>query len=151
MSLLEQQPPTDPTQEAMQWMKDSTLATASLNVVGGYVMGCGFSLFGAMISAETATQCMGTSDFFKHSFRNAHRLGANFSYFGFLFGGIEVALEKRRGKKDLWNATASGAILGAGYGWRSYKMTGLVGGAVGGAAFSILFEKLMDGLGFAQH
>lgn len=132
------------------WAKDSTVATASLNVVGGYVMGCAFSLFGSMISAETSTQCMGTKDFFAYSFRSAHRLGANFAYFGFLFGGIEVALEKRRGKKDLWNPTISGALLGAGYGWRSYRMAGLIGGTVGGAAFSILFEKLMDALGFAQ-
>lgn len=151
MSLLEPQTPMDPSQEFMMWAKDSTLATASMNVFGGYVMGCGFSLFGAMISAETATQCMGTSDFFRHSFRSAHRLGANFAYFGFLFGGIEVALEKRRGKKDMWNPTISGAILGGGYGWRSYKMPGFVAGAVAGGAFSIVFEKLMDGLGFAQH
>lgn len=151
MSLLEPQPPMDPTQEFMLWAKDSTLSTASLNVFGGYVMGCGFSMFGSMISAETATQCMGTGDFFRYSLRSAHRLGANFAYFGFLFGGIEVALEKRRGKKDMWNPTASGAILGAGYGWRSYRMPGLVGGVIGGAAFSILFEKLMDAMGFAQH
>ena len=104
-----------------------------------------------VISAETATQCMGTADFFKHSFRTAHRLGSNFAYFGFLFGGIEVALEKRRGKKDMWNPTISGALLGGGYGWRSYKHPGLVAGAAGGALFSVAIEKVMDGLGFAQH
>ncbi|RNF10911.1 mitochondrial import inner membrane translocase subunit Tim17 [Trypanosoma rangeli] len=150
-TILDAQPPIDPAQKALMMAKDSTLATAGMNVVGGYVMGFGFSLFGAMISAETATQRMGTADFFRHSLRSANKLGGSFAYFGFLFGGIEVALEKRRGRKDAWNPTASGAILGGAYGWRYYKAPGLVGGIVGGAAFSLVFERMIDALGFAQH
>lgn len=147
-SLLDLQPPLDPATEAMMWLKDTTLATASLGVFGGYPMGCGFSLFGAMISAETSTHAMGTSDFFRHSFRQAHRLGCSFAYFGFLFGGIEVALEKRRGKKDMWNPTISGALMGGAYGVRHYKMVGLVGGTLAGGAVSVLFEKLASTMGF---
>ncbi|ORC84304.1 mitochondrial import inner membrane translocase subunit Tim17 [Trypanosoma theileri] len=149
-TILEQQPPMDPAQKAMMLAKDSTLATAGMNVVGGYVMGFGFSLFGAMISAETATQRMGTADFFRHSIRAAGKLGCSFAYFGFLFGGIEVALEKRRGRKDMWNPTASGALLGGAYGWRYYKAPGLVGGVASGAIFSLLLERMIDALGFAQ-
>ncbi len=133
------------------WAKDCTLSQASLAVMGGYPMGVLLSLFGSMISAETATQAMGTKDFFRYSFRTAHRLGYQFAYFGFLFTGIEVALEKRRGRKDMWNPTASGAILGAGYGWRNYRFPGLVGGTIGGGALSLVFEYLMNAMGFAQH
>ncbi|KEG09020.1 mitochondrial import inner membrane translocase subunit Tim17 [Trypanosoma grayi] len=150
-TLLDQQPPVDPGQKALMLAKDSTLATAGMNVVGGYLMGFVFSLFGAMISAETATQRMGTADFFRHSLRSASKLGCSFAYFGFLFGGVEVALEKRRGRKDVWNPTSSGAILGGVYGWRYYKAPGFVGGIVGGAAFSLVFERMIDALGFAQH
>lgn len=113
-SLLEPQPPVDPMQETLMWAKDTTLSVSAMNLVGGYVMGGAFSLFGSMISAEAAAQCMGTGDFFRYSMRNAHRMGANFGYFGFLFGGIEVALEKRRGKKDVWNPTIAGGIIGGG-------------------------------------
>lgn len=150
-TLLDPQPPIDPMQRALRLAENTTLVTAGMNVVGGYIMGFGFSLFGAMISAETTTQRMGTADFFRHSLRSAGKLGGSFAYFGFLFGGIEVALEKRRGRKDMWNPTASGAILGGAYGWRYYKMPGLVGGIAGGAAFSLVFERIIDALGFAQH
>ena len=150
-SLLDPQPPIDPMTEFLQWGKDSTLAVSGMNLFAGYFMGYAFSLFGSMISAETATQCMGTADFFRYSMRGAHRMGANFAFFGFLFGGIEVALEKRLGRKDVWNPTIAGGIIGGAYGWRSYKHPGLVGGFVLGGAFSILFERIMDSMGFAQH
>ncbi|KPA77655.1 putative mitochondrial inner membrane preprotein translocase Tim17 [Leptomonas pyrrhocoris] len=149
-TILEAQPPADPMRKAMMVAQNSTMATALMNVGGGYVMGFGFSLFGSMISAETATQSMGAADFFRYSVRSAHRMGVSFCFFGFLFGGIEVALEKRRGRKDKWNPTISGALIGGAYGWRSYKYPGLAAGVVGGAAFSLLFEKMMDWMGFAQ-
>ncbi len=144
--LIMEQPPFDPTAEVMQVVRDSTLGTSSMSVVGGYGMGCVFSLFGTMISAETSTQSLGAKHFFAHSLRSAHRLGANFAFFGFVFTGMEVALEKRRGRKDIWNPTISGAVLGAGFGWRSYRRVGLVGGFAGGAVASIIIEKLMDSL-----
>ena len=147
-SLLDPQPPHDPMADAMTWMRDSTLSTAGMGVAGGYVMGFGFSLFGSMISAETSTQALGTMDFFKYSLRGAHSLGANFAFFGFIFGGIEIALEKRRGRKDVWNPIASGGIIGGVYGWRAYRRPGLIGGIVGGAAASYVLEKLMEKLGF---
>ncbi|KAG8348701.1 putative Tim17 Tim22 Tim23 Pmp24 family [Trypanosoma vivax] len=149
-TLFDPAPQIDPGQRALLLLKDSTMATAAMSVVGGYVMGFGFSLFGAMISAESTTQRMGTADFFRHSLKGAHRLGYNFSYFGFLFGGIEVALEKRRGRKDVWNPTASGGLLGAAYGWRYYRSPGLVMGVTAGAAFSLVFERMIDALGLAQ-
>ncbi|KPI83448.1 putative mitochondrial import inner membrane translocase subunit TIM17 [Leptomonas seymouri] len=149
-SILEPQMPADPMRKAMMVAQNSTMSTALMNVFGGYVMGFGFSLFGSMISAETATQSMGTVDFFRYSLRSAHRVGGSFCFFGFLFGGIEVALEKRRGCKDKWNPTIAGGLIGGAYGWRSYKYPGLAAGVVGGAAFSLLFEKMMDWMGFAQ-
>ncbi|CBH18364.1 mitochondrial import inner membrane translocase subunit tim17 [Trypanosoma equiperdum] len=149
-TLLDPQPQIDPSQKAMMVLKDSTITPAAMNVVGGYVMGFGFSLFGAMISAESTTQRMGTADFFRYSLKTAHRLGFSFAYFGFLFGGIEVALEKRRGRKDVWNATLSGGLLGGVYGCRYYKAPGLVGGTLGGAAVSLMLERVMDALGLAQ-
>lgn len=149
-SLLDIQQPLDPMSEAFMWAKDSTLATSAMGVGGGYAMGVAFSLFGAMISAETATSAMGTAHYFKYALKNAHSLGANFAFFGFIFGGIEVALEKRRGRKDYWNQTASGALIGAIYGYRSFKFPGLIGGFAGGAVFSLLIERVMDSAGIGQ-
>jgi mitochondrial import inner membrane translocase subunit TIM17 len=150
-SILEPQQPMDPMRKAMMVAQNSTLTTAGMNVVGGYVLGWGFSLFGAMISAETSTQTMGTADFFRYSLRSAHRLGANFALFGFLFGGVEVALEKRRARKDQWNPTIAGGLIFGVYGWRWYKYPGLALGVVGGAAGSLLIEKMMDMVGLSQH
>nr|CCC95860.1 unnamed protein product [Trypanosoma congolense IL3000] len=149
-TLLDPTPQIDPGQKAIMFLKDSTITPAAMNVAGGYVMGFGFSLFGAMISAESTTQRMGTADFFRYSLKSAHRLGVSFAYFGFLFGGIEVALEKRRGRKDVWNPTMAGGLLGGVYGARYYKAPGLVGGVVGGSAFSLLIERVMDSLGMSQ-
>jgi hypothetical protein len=151
LSLLDPQPPVDPMQETMTFLRDSTLGVAVPGIVGGYIMGGAFSLFGSMVSVETSTQAMGTRDFFKYSMRSAHRLGRSFAYIGVLFGGMEVALEKRRGRKDVWNITASGAVIGAYWGWRSYRRPGFIGGAIGGAAFSIITERMMEALGMGQH
>lgn len=151
LSLLDPQPPLEPTQEITTFLRDSTLGVTVPGIVGGYVMGYGFSLFGSMVSVETTTQTMGTADYLRYSARSAHRLGKNFAYFGLLFGGIEVALEKRRGHKDVWNVAASGGIIGGYYGWRSYKRPGLIGGLAGGAFFSVLIERMMDSLGMGQH
>lgn len=149
-SLLDGRPPRDPMEKAMALATNSTLATGLMNVVGGYCLGFGFSLFGSMISAETSTNSMGTADFFKYNLRSASRLGVSFALFGFLFGGIEVALEKRRGRKDQWNPTISGGIIFGAMGWRSYKYPGLVGGIAAGAVMSLAFEKMLDMMGFSQ-
>uniref|UniRef100_A0A7S1KWR3 Mitochondrial import inner membrane translocase subunit TIM22 n=1 Tax=Neobodo designis TaxID=312471 RepID=A0A7S1KWR3_NEODS len=151
LSLLETQPPTEPMQEAYTFLRDSTLGVAVPGIVGGYIMGGAFSLFGSMISAETSTQAMGTRDFFKYSLRSAHRLGRSFAYIGVLFGGMEVALEKRRGRKDVWNITVAGAAIGGYWGYKSYRRPGFVGGVIGGAAFSIVTERMMEALGMGQH
>lgn len=150
LNLLEPPPSVEPITKAVAVLKSSTLSPVSLNLVMGYVMGFAFSLFGSMISAETATQSLGTADFFRHGFRSAHRLGANFALFGFLFCGLEVAIEKRRGRKDLWNQTCSGGVLGGAYGWRSAKAPGLAAGLAGGAAVSWAFEKLLAKMGWAE-
>lgn len=136
--------------EAQRFLSDSTLAICIPAVMGGYAMGFLFSMFGSVMRAEVQTQCMGAKDFFRHSIRGGHSLGGSFAFFGFIFTGMEVALEKRRGHKDMWNPTASGAFIGGFYGMRSYKVPGLVGGFVAGGAFSLLFEKLMHSMGFAQ-
>lgn len=150
-SILDVQQPTDPMQKAMMAVKDSTVASAAGGAGGGYVIGMAFSLFGSMISAETSTQSMGTADFFRYSVRNAHRMAVSFAAFGFVFGGLEVALEKRRGRKDQWNPTMVGGLLGGAYGWRSYKSPGLVAGLTAGAVLSLAFEKALDKMGMSSH
>lgn len=150
LSLLEPQPPVDPQQEAMRFLGDSTLGVVIPAIIGGYAMGCVFSLFGSMVSMETTTMCMGTADYFRYSMSSAHRLGKSFSFFGLVFSGMEVALEKRRGSKDPWNPIITGAALGGFYGHRAYRRPGLVAGIAGGALASAAIEKIMDGVGMAQ-
>eukprot|EP00759_Apiculatamorpha_spiralis_P025562 PhF_6_TR28979/c0_g1_i1/m.42245/K17790/TIM22; mitochondrial import inner membrane translocase subunit TIM22 len=141
--LTEGQPPFDPMQEGLLLVRESTLSAGAAGLAGGYVMGTGFSFFHSMITAETTTQCMGMKDYLRYSFRTAHRSGCNFASFGVFFGALEVALEKRRGAKDMWNPACSGGLMGGYYGWRSYRHMGLAGGVVGGAILTILFEKMV--------
>lgn len=150
ISILERPAPYSFMTEAQKFLSDSTMAICIPAVMGGYAMGFLFSLFGSVMRAETSTQVLGAKDFFKYSIRSGHQLGGGFAFFGFIFTGIEIALEKRRGKKDMWNPTASGALIGGFYGLRSYRTPGLVGGFAAGGAFSLLFEYLMHHMGFAQ-
>ncbi len=150
VSLLDPAPPLDPVAESWVFLRDSTLGVVVPSVFGGYVMGAGMSLFGSMISVETAAQHMGTGDFFKYTLNNAHKLGRNFAFFGVVFGAMDHALEKRRGRKDMLNPVLSGGFIGGFYGWRSIRRPGLVGGFVGGALFSVAIEVIMDKVGMSQ-
>ncbi|KNH08708.1 Mitochondrial inner membrane translocase subunit Tim17/Tim22/Tim23/peroxisomal protein PMP24 [Perkinsela sp. CCAP 1560/4] len=141
--LLIEQPPAEPMIEALTWARETTLSAGAAGLAGGYVMGTGFSFFHALLTAESSTQAMGVRDFVRTSLRTAHRSGCNFGTFGLFFGAVEVALEKRRGRKDMYNPGTSGALMGGYYGWRSYRGPGLVGGVVGGAVITILFEKMI--------
>lgn len=150
VSLLDPAPPMDPMAETWIFLRDSALGVVVPSTFGGYVMGAGMSMFGAMVSVETAAQHMGTMDFFKYTLSNAHKLGKNFAFFGVVFGAMDHALEKRRGKKDIWNPVIAGGVLGGFYGRRSFRRPGLVGGFVGGAAFSVLIEIVMEKVGMSQ-
>ena len=150
ISVLDPPVPPDLMQEAMQFLGTSTPGVVFPAVAGGYVMGGGFSMFGSMLASDHATQCLGTRDFFRSVFKNAHRMGYNFALFGALFTGLDVMLEKRRGRKDIWNPTIVGALLGGYYGRQMYRRPGLIGGACGGAFFSVLIEHLMKATGMAQ-
>ena len=150
ISLLDPPVPPDFMQEGMQFLSTSTPGVMFPAVMGGYLMGGGFSLFGSMLASDHATQCLGARDFFKVIFKNAHRMGYNFALFGALFTGIDVALEKRRGRKDIWNPTITGALLGGYYGRQMYRRPGLIGGTAAGAVFSVVIEHLMRATGMAQ-
>ena len=141
--LLLDQPPLDPMTEAFTYARETTLSAGAAGLVGGYVMGSAFSFFHSMITAETTTQSMGMKDFIIYSFKSAHSSGRNFGTFGVFFGALEVALEKRRGCKDLWNPATSGALMGGYYGWRSYRHMGLWGGVLAGSVVTVLFEKMI--------
>eukprot|EP00760_Papus_ankaliazontas_P035217 PhM_4_TR767/c0_g1_i1/m.35375/K17790/TIM22; mitochondrial import inner membrane translocase subunit TIM22 len=144
MTLLIEIPQLDAMSEALTTVRETSVTMGLGGAFGGYVMGWGFSMFSAMISVETTTQSMGMRDLYRYTLRTAHRSGVGFASFGLMFGAVEVALEKRRGCKDHWNPATSGAMLGGYYGWKSYRHLGLTGGIVGGAIFTVLFEKMIS-------
>lgn len=145
--LLDPAPSPDPLKKTVAFVRDSTLSSCALNVIGGYVLGFGFSIFGSMISAETSTLSMGAADFFRYSLKNAHRMSCSFAYFGFIFSGIEAALEKRRGRRDIWNPTLSGGLMGAAYGWRCYRFSGFLAAGLSAGVASWGFERLLSRMG----
>ena len=118
-------------------------------IAGGYVLGGGMSMFGAMLTSDHSMQCLGTKDFFRVVLKNAHKMGYNFALFGSLFTGLDICIEKRRGRKDIWNPTLAGAIMGGYYGRQMYRRPGLIGGVIGGGIASIAIEYLMRATGMA--
>lgn len=63
----------------------------------------------------------------------------NFALIGAMFAGTECVIESYRGKTDLVNGTASGAVVGGVIGFRA----GLQAGVLGAAGFAV-FSAAID-------
>ena len=69
--------------------------------------------------------------------------GKTFGYMGLLFAGGECMVEKYRAKHDIYNGVIGGCFAGAAMSYQAGP-TGMCMGCAGFAAFSALFEKLLD-------
>eukprot|EP00756_Hemistasia_phaeocysticola_P012874 Hpha_TRINITY_DN15232_c2_g9::TRINITY_DN15232_c2_g9_i1::g.66553::m.66553/K17790/TIM22; mitochondrial import inner membrane translocase subunit TIM22 len=128
---------------AMEMFMDSCALRSVAAGGGGYVMGLGFSVFSMMLGAGTHMDNVGVREFWRRTLNGAGRMGRAFGTFGFFFAGFELALEKRRGRHDLWNPGMAGAGLGAVQGYRFGGAPFALLGSMGLAGFFIAGEKLM--------
>eukprot|EP01065_Artemidia_motanka_P012719 TRINITY_DN1701_c2_g1_i1.p3 TRINITY_DN1701_c2_g1~~TRINITY_DN1701_c2_g1_i1.p3 ORF type:complete len:143 (+),score=24.92 TRINITY_DN1701_c2_g1_i1:84-512(+) len=120
---------------AMEALMDSCAVRAIMAGGGGFVMGMGFSIFSMVLGAGTHMDNVGLREFWRRAMQGAVRMGRGFGMFGFFFAGFELALEKRRGRHDLWNPGLAGGSLGMVQGYR-----------FGGPPFAILGAAGLGGL-----
>ncbi|XP_042239003.1 mitochondrial import inner membrane translocase subunit Tim22-like [Homarus americanus] len=118
---------------------------AVLSLLAGFVLGGGIGLFAASV-----TPSIPTPDKPQQSAREVLRelkvstlsYGKNFAAIGFMFSGVECAIESYRGKTDWKNGTYAGGVTGGILGLRAGMKAGVVG-ALGFAAFSSIIDYYM--------
>ncbi|KAK4327345.1 hypothetical protein Pmani_002176 [Petrolisthes manimaculis] len=116
-----------------------------MSLVAGFVLGGGIGLFAASV-----TPTIPTADKPQQSAREVLRelkvstlsYGKNFAAIGFMFSGVECAIESYRGKTDWKNGTYAGGITGGILGLRAGVKAGVFG-AIGFAAFSSVIDYYM--------
>ncbi|XP_059141409.1 mitochondrial import inner membrane translocase subunit Tim22-like [Physella acuta] len=123
---------------------DSCAFKSTASCVVGFALGAAFGLFTAGVdpmstmSTETPTTRMVLREMKARSLS----YGKNFALVGAMFAGTECLVESYRGKTELINGTASGAIVGGVLGLRAGLKAGIFG-AVGFAIFSTAIDYYM--------
>ncbi|XP_045601204.1 mitochondrial import inner membrane translocase subunit Tim22 [Procambarus clarkii] len=132
-------------EKAVEAVFESCPFKAILSLFAGFVLGGGIGLFAASV-----TPSIPTPDKPQPSAREVLRelkvstlsYGKNFAAIGFMFSGVECAIESYRGKTDWKNGTYAGAVTGGVLGLRAGVKAG-VAGAFGFAVFSFVIDYYM--------
>lgn len=75
--------------------------------------------------------------------RRSYSSAKNFGYIGFVYSGVECAIESLRAKHDIYNGVSAGCITGAGLSIKAGPQAALFGCA-GFAAFSTAIDLYMS-------
>uniref|UniRef100_A0A5K3EP03 Mitochondrial import inner membrane translocase subunit TIM22 n=1 Tax=Mesocestoides corti TaxID=53468 RepID=A0A5K3EP03_MESCO len=135
-------PLLSPDEVRVHQVMDSCAFKSAISCAGGLVLGGIFGLFTASIdplSTVTGTETVSTKTVAKEMYARAVSHGKNFAVIGALFAGTECALESYRGRSDLLNSMATGALVGGAIGLRAGLQAGVMG-AAGFACFSTLID-----------
>ena len=133
-------PPRSPEEIKIQAAFDSCAFKTSMSCVMGGALGGAFGLFTAGIDPNlTGTETPTLKSVWKEMKVRTASYAKNFAVVGAMFAGTECVVESYRGKTELINGTASGAIVGGVLGLRAgLKAAGF--GAIGFAAFSTAID-----------
>ena len=133
-------PPRLPEEARIQAVFDSCLFKSGMSCVMGFALGGAFGLFTAGIDPNiTGTETPTVKLVWKEMKVRTASYAKNFAVVGAMFAGTECIIESYRGKTELINGTASGAIVGGVLGLRAgLKAAGF--GALGFAAFSTAID-----------
>merc|ERR1712170_55711 len=104
---------TPPEQLRVQRFFESCAFKTTLSCVGGCVIGGAFGLFTAGIDPNiTGTETPTVKLVWKEMKMRTVSYAKNFAMIGAMFAGTECVIASYRGKTELINGTASGAIVG---------------------------------------
>merc|ERR1711976_434369 len=136
-------PPRHPQEVRIAAIMDSCTFKTTMSCVIGGLLGAAFGLFTAGIDPNiTGTETPTVRLVLKEMKFRTISYGKNFAMVGAMFAGTECMIESYRGKTELINGTASGAIVGGVIGFRAGLKAGLLG-AAGFAAFSTAIDYYM--------
>ncbi|CAD5125222.1 DgyrCDS13461 [Dimorphilus gyrociliatus] len=129
-----------PQEIRIQRLFESCVFKSGLSCVVGGGLGAAFGIFTAGIDPNiTGTQTPTVKLVWKEMKFRTVSYAKNFALIGAMFAGTECVIESYRGKTELFNGTASGAIVGGVIGFRAGLQAGLLG-AAGFAAFSAAID-----------
>eukprot|EP01013_Petalomonas_cantuscygni_P009118 TRINITY_DN21894_c0_g1_i1.p1 TRINITY_DN21894_c0_g1~~TRINITY_DN21894_c0_g1_i1.p1 ORF type:complete len:166 (+),score=16.74 TRINITY_DN21894_c0_g1_i1:177-674(+) len=114
---------------------------AAQSCVVGFGLGMVFSIFGSAMTPMGGylSDNLGIKETFKRIGSDAVRHGRNFAIIGFYFAVLDLVLEKRRGRHDIWNPLITAYIVGAGMA-RHRGLSAMMWAGTGFAAFSGIIE-----------
>jgi len=136
-------PPSE-QQEIVEKMMSSCAVRSLGGAAVGYAMGLVFPMVmfafgGGMGMDHTTTVGVSARTHWKaykvdvvRALKGAKRSAGGWAMIGFLFGGLEVAVEKRRARHDIWNPTLTGFVVGT----TQARSAGPLLAVAGGSAFA---------------
>ncbi|KAK8732245.1 hypothetical protein OTU49_006993 [Cherax quadricarinatus] len=132
-------------EKAVEAVFESCPFKAVLSLFAGFVLGGGIGLFAASVTPSIPTPdkpLPSAREVLRELKVSTISYGKNFAAIGFLFSGVECAIESYRGKTDWKNGTYAGAVTGGVLGLRAGVKAG-VAGAFGFAVFSFAIDYYM--------
>lgn len=126
---------------------ESCAFKSMLSLVAGFVLGGGIGLFSASVNPTFPGRDMPQQtarEVLRDMKNSTVSYGKNFAAIGFMFSGVECAIESYRGRTDWKNGTYAGGVTGGILGLRAGVKAGVFG-AMGFAGFSFLIEYWMHG------
>ncbi|KAK8719312.1 hypothetical protein OTU49_014110 [Cherax quadricarinatus] len=132
-------------EKAVEAVFESCPFKAILSLFAGFVLGGGIGLFAASVTPSIPTPdkpLPSAREVLRELKVSTISYGKNFAAIGFLFSGVECAIESYRGKTDWKNGTYAGAVTGGVLGLRAGVKAG-VAGAFGFAVFSFAIDYYM--------
>mmetsp|Transcript_14736 Transcript_14736/g.29952 ORF Transcript_14736/g.29952 Transcript_14736/m.29952 type:complete len:175 (+) Transcript_14736:57-581(+) len=147
--LLRYKPPLPPDQQmgldAERIMSGCT-AHAGLGGIGGAVMGLLMGGFFHTMQPMNVDTSLSTAEQLRLSYKGfgqaCTRMSRNFAKVGVVYAGVECALERERGTKDIPNAMYAGCVTGGVLAFQAGPQA-MALGCAGFAAFSMVIELVM--------
>lgn len=116
--------------------------------VGGSVLGLLMGGFFHAMAPMNVDTSLSTWEQIKQSYKgfgqNCTRMSRNFGKVGCIYSGVECALERERGRRDVPNAMYAGCVTGGILAFQSGP-SGMALGCGGFAVFSAAIEMFMEG------
>ncbi|XP_008217436.1 mitochondrial import inner membrane translocase subunit Tim22 [Nasonia vitripennis] len=131
-------------EKAVERFMESCAFKSIMSCVLGFGLGAALGLFTSSVNPNVAAveKQQTAREILREMKTTTLGYAKNFAVIGFVFSGVECAIESYRGKSDWKNGTYAGGLTGGMIGLRAGVKAGIVG-AAGFAAFSTAIDYYM--------